>query len=133
MEGINIHKIETNQFKTNLYAVFLAIPLKRENVTKDALLAAVLRRGTENIKSQDEISKRLEEMYGASFDCGIDKTGDNQVIRFYIETVNDNYLPKKEEILQKSIETLLEIVFNPYEENGGFKKEYVSQEKTNMN
>ena len=71
-------------------------------------------------------------MYGASFDCGIDKTGDNQVIRFYIETVNDNYLPKKEEILQKSIETLLEIVFNPYEENGGFKKEYVSQEKTNM-
>ena len=71
-------------------------------------------------------------MYGASFDCGIDKTGDNQVIRFYIETVNDNNLPKKEEILQKSIETLLEIEFNPYVENGGFKKEYVSQEKTNM-
>ena len=78
MEGIKIHKIETNQFKTNLYAVFLATPLKRENVTKDALIAAVLRRGTKNIISQDKISKELEEMYGASFDCGIEKTGDKK-------------------------------------------------------
>ena len=77
MEGIKIHKIETNQFKTNLYAVFLATSLKRENVTKDALIAAVLRRGTMSIQSQDKISKELEEMYGASFDCGIEKTGDN--------------------------------------------------------
>ena len=61
MEGIKIHKIETNQFKTNLYAVFLATPLSRENVTKDALIAAVLRRGTMSIPSQDKISKELEE------------------------------------------------------------------------
>ena len=131
-QGIKLHTIKTEKFKTNLIAVFLTTSLTRENVTKNSLIPAILRRGSKKLKTQEELSKTLEEMYGASFDCGIDKTGDNQVIRFYIETVNDNYLPKKEEILQKSIETLLEIVFNPYEENGGFKKEYVSQEKTNM-
>lgn len=131
-QGIKLHTIKTDKFKTNLIAVFLTTSLTRENVTKNSLIPAILRRGSKKLKTQEELSKTLEEMYGASFDCGIDKTGDNQVIRFYIETVNDNYLPKKEEILQKSIETLLEIVFNPYEENGGFKKEYVSQEKTNM-
>lgn len=132
MEGIKIHKIETNQFKTNLYAVFLATPLKRENVTKDALIAAVLRRGTMSIQSQDKISKELEEMYGASFDCGIEKTGDNHVIKFYLEALNEEFLPEKEELTQKCINILLDIVTNPLVENNGFKKEYVDGEKENL-
>lgn len=132
MEGIKIHKIETNQFKTNLYAVFLATPLKRENVTKDALIAAVLRRGTKNIISQDKISKELEEMYGASFDCGIEKTGDNHIIKFYLEALNEEFLPEKEELTQKCINILLDIVTNPFVEINGFKQEYVDGEKENL-
>ena len=132
MEGIKNHKIETNQFKTNLYAVFLATPLKRENVTKDALIAAVLRRGTKNIISQDKISKELEEMYGASFDCGIEKTGDNHIIKFYLEALNEEFLPEKEELTQKCINILLDIVTNPFVENNGFKQEYVDGEKENL-
>ena len=132
MEGIKIHKIETNQFKTNLYAVFLATPLKRENVTKDALIAAVLRRGTKNIISQDKISKELEEMYGASFDCGIEKTGDNHIIKFYLEALNEEFLPEKEELTQKCINILLDIVTNPFVENNGFKQEYVDGKKENL-
>lgn len=132
MEGIKIHKIETNQFKTNLYAVFLATPLSRENVTKDALITAVLRRGTMSIPSQDKISKELEEMYGASFDCGIEKTGDNHIIKFYLEALNEEFLPEKEELTQKCINILLDIVTNPLVENNGFKKEYVDSEKENL-
>ena len=75
----------------------------------------------------------MEEMYGASFDCGLDKTGDNQVLKFYLETVNDNFLPQKgEDMLKASLEKLLEIVFNPYIENESFKPEYVEQEKNNI-
>ena len=132
MEGIKIHKIETNQFKTNLYAVFLATPLKRENITKDALIAAVLRRGTMKIKSQEQISKELEEMYGASFDCGIEKTGDNHIIKFYLEALNEEFLPEKENLTQKCINILLDIVTNPLIENNGFKSEYVEGEKENL-
>ena len=45
-EGITLHQIDTKNFKTNLYAIFLATPITRENVTRDALISAVLRRGT---------------------------------------------------------------------------------------
>ena len=31
--GITLHQINTNNFKTNLYAIFLATPITRENVT----------------------------------------------------------------------------------------------------
>ena len=131
-QGINLHNINTNKFKTNLYAVFLATPLNRENVTKNALLTAVLRRGTKNIESQVLISKKLEEMYGASFDCGIEKTGDNHIIKFYLETINEAFLPEKEELDKKCIELLFDIILNPLVQNDGFKSEYVESEKKKL-
>ena len=132
-KGIKLNILQTNKFKTNLIAIMLTTKLDRENVTKNALIPAVLRRGTKTLKTQEEINKKLEEMYGASLDCGLDKTGDNQVLKFYIETVNDEFLPQNsEDMLKKSLEQIFEFVFNPYLENDGFKKEYVEQEKENL-
>jgi peptidase M16 domain protein len=131
-KGIKFHEIETNKFKTNLFAIFLTVPLKRETVTKNALLAATLRRGTMEFPTQEQISKELEEMYGASFDCGIEKSGDYHTFKFYLETINDEYLPQKEELSQKCLELLLSIVFNPYIENEAFKEEYLQGEKENL-
>lgn len=132
-KGIKLHCINTNKFKTNLIAVFLTTPLSREYVTYDAVLSASLRRGSKNLQTQEEISKRLEEMYGASFDCGLDKTGDNHVLKFYIESINDTFLPKKSEnILKASIETLMDIVFNPLINDDAFNEEYINQEKENI-
>ena len=131
-EGITLHKIQTNKFKTNLFAIFLTLPLTRETVTKNALLAAVLRRGTANLPSQEQISITLEEMYGAGFDCGIEKSGDYHTMKFYLEAIEEQYLPEKEELTKKAMELLLEIAFNPYTENNAFKEEYVAQEKENL-
>lgn len=132
-KGITLHEIQTDKFKTNLIAVFLSMPITRENVTKNSLISAILRRGSKNMPTQEKISQELEEMYGASFDCGLDKTGDNHILKFYLEAINDNFLPQTDEnILKTSIEKLLEIVFNPLVENGTFKKEYVKQEKENV-
>ena len=131
-EGITLHQIHTENFKTNLFALFIATPLKRENITQDALMTAVLRRGTQNLPSQELISKELETMYGASFDCGVEKTGDNHIIKFYLETLSEEFLPQKENLTQKCIEILLDIVFNPVLENGAFKKEYLEGEKQNL-
>lgn len=131
-EEIKFHKIETNKFKTNLFAIFLSMPLTRETVTKNALLTAVLRRGTKQFESQELISKRLEEMYGAAFDCGIEKSGDCHNIKFYLEVINDQFLPEKQNLSKEGIEMLLDIAFNPLVENGAFKKEYVDGEKENL-
>ena len=132
-EGIKLHTINTNKFKTNIIAIFLSIPITRENVTKNAVLSSVLRRGSMTMPTQEQISKELEEMYGAAFDCGLDKTGDNHIMKFYLESINDNFLPQnKENMLKTSIEKLLDIVCNPLIENEGFKEEYVEQEKENI-
>ena len=132
-KGIKVHSLKTNKFKTNLIAIFLTSELSRKTVTSNALISAVLRRGSKNMPTQEEISKELEELYGATFDCGIDKTGDNQVLKFYIESINDKFLPQKDEnMLKTSIEKILDIVFNPLIKDEAFDKEYVAQEKENI-
>ena len=122
-----------DKFKTNLVAIFLTIPISRENVTFNSVLSSVLRRGSKNMPTQEEISKQMEEMYGASFDNGVDKIGDNQILKFYLESINDEFLPQDiENMLKESIQKLTEIVFNPFLENDKFKEEYVKQEKEAM-
>lgn len=131
-QGINLHIINTNKFKTNLVAVFLTTPLNKENVTKNALIPMILRRGSKTLKNLEEINNKLDEMYGASFDCGIDKTGDNQILKFYMESINNNFLPENENLLKESIEVLFDLIFNPETKNNSFKDEYVNSEKENL-
>lgn len=132
-EGIKLHTINTDKFKTNLISIMITTKLQKEELTKNALIPAVLRRGTVKFPTQEEINRNLEEMYGAGFDCGIDKTGDNQVLKFYIETINDKFtFNENENILKQAIDSVFDIIFNPYLEDGYFKKEYVEQEKTNL-
>lgn len=130
--GINLNLIKTDKFKTNLLSVFLTVPLNENTITKNALIPAILRRGSNNLKTQEEISKTLEEMYGASFDCGVDKIGDNQVLKFYLETINNSYTEEGENILIESINILLDLVFNPLVNNEKFDETYVENEKNNI-
>lgn len=129
---MQITKLQSNKFKTNLVALFITVPLTKENCTKNALLTSVLRRGTNNLKTQEEISKRLEELYGAGFNCGVDKLGNYHVLKFYLETLENTYTLNSENLLQEGINLLLDIVFNPLVENNGFDKVYVEQEKLNL-
>ena len=131
-EGITLHTISTNKFKTNIVSVFLSKKIERNGVTEEALIPAVLRLGTQTIKTQKELNKKLEEMYGANFNCGIEKRGDNHVLKFYIEAINDDYCLNNESILQETINLLMDIVFNPLTENNTFNKNYVEGEKKNL-
>lgn len=131
-QGINLHFIKTDFFKTNLMCVLLTTPLEKETVTSNALLPFLLKRGCNEYKTQEEISKKLDDLYGASFDCGVDKIGDNQVLKFYIETIRDEYASSNENLMKNAINLLLEIVFNPILENNTFKEEFLKTEKEKL-
>ena len=129
-QGITVHNINTDKFKTNIVAIFLTTPMSRKYVTFNSVISSILRRGSKNMPTQEDISKTLEDMYGASFNNGLDKIGDNHILKFYMESINDEYLPQENDnLLKESIKKLSEIVFNPVLENGKFKEEYLNQEK----
>ncbi len=130
--GIKAHFIKTSLFKTSLVCVFITVPLNKENATKNALLPFILRRGSKNLPTQYIINEKMENLYGAIFECGINKIGDNQVLKFYIESINNDYALNKEDILKETINSLLDIVFNPILENNEFNQEFLKIEKENL-
>ena len=131
-QGIKVHFINTDKHKTDLSCVILTVPLKREIVTKNALIPFLLRRGTEKLPSQYEINKEMENMYGASFNLGIDKTGDNIILKFYIESIRNEFALNGENILEMNISNLLDIVFNPLKVDGKLNAEFLEIEKENL-
>ena len=131
-QGIKAHFINTDKHKTDLSCVILTVPLKREIVTKNALIPFLLRRGTEKLPSQYEINKEMENMYGASFNLGIDKTGDNIILKFYIESIRNEFALNGENILEMNISNLLDIVFNPLKVDGKLNAEFLEIEKENL-
>ncbi len=131
-QGIKAHCIKTDLYKTDISCVIITTPLKRDMVTKNALIPFMLRRGTEKHPTLYEISKEMENMYGASFNCGIDKMGDNVILKFYIESISNEYALNNENILKMNIENLLDIVFNPIQKNGLLNDEFFKIEKENL-
>lgn len=131
-KGIKAHFIKTDLYKTDLTCIIITTPLKRETATKNALIPFMLRRGTMKLPNQYLISKELENMYGASFNCGVDKMGDNVVLKFCIESISNQYALNGEDILKMNLENLLDIVFDPIGENGNLNPDFLEVEKENL-
>ncbi|MEW8973292.1 MAG: pitrilysin family protein [Tissierellaceae bacterium] len=129
--GIYLNLIKTDKFKSNLLSYYFIRPLKRREVTKNALLPLVLKRGTKKYPNNLEIEKKLEEMYGANLSAAVNKRGERQVIRYTMEWASGEYLGEKGADYEV-MDILRSIIYDPYLEDGAFDSNYVEQEKENL-
>ncbi len=132
MNGIEIYNIRAAKFKTNTINIFFHDSLSRENAAKNALIPAVLRRGSEAYPTFGDIALYMESLYGASFDCGVAKKGERQIIQFYMDFVSDSYAGEGQRLFEKAFEFLEGLITKPALQNGVFNGEYVRQEKENL-
>lgn len=130
--GIDVYVIRSEKFKTSSIHFYFQDNLARENVTKNALLPAVLRRGSEDYPTSRDIAMRLEELYGASFDCGVSKKGERHLIHFYTEFLSKKYTPGNSDPFAAGFDLLYGIISKPVLENGRFSEKYLSQEKDKL-
>lgn len=131
-DGISLHSLQTNKFKTFTLSFYIHRPLKEEEVTLNALLPFIMKRGSGLYPNLAAISKKLEELYGGFFDCGIRKKGEDQVICFNFEFVSPKYVKNDPQYLNEIYRFVFDIVLNPLIYDGGFKEEYVIREKENL-
>lgn len=127
-----LHVMNTNKFKTSFVAAFFLSDLIKENITINALIPAVLTRGSERYNTMKDINLKLDSLYGASMDGSSDKIGDKQALQFYITTIDDKYALNNEGLLKESVELLLDVIYNPKLVDGKFDTSYVEQEKENL-
>lgn len=130
--NISLHYIPMDKLKTTTIGIFIHRKLCEEEVSMNALLPYILKRGCTLCNDTAEIAKYLENLYGATLSSSILKKGDDQIIAFTAETISDKFAANNEDLLSDLIKLLMSIIFSPVTEDGNFKKEYLEQEKTNM-
>ncbi|PTV99302.1 putative Zn-dependent peptidase [Halanaerobium saccharolyticum] len=126
----NLHHLATDKFKTNLIQVYFMLPLKNEKeAAMNALIPSVLERGSKNYKDNQLIKTQLENLYGSNMSFNILKRGENQILRFSLEMVNEKFLTHKSNLTIDAFNLLNDIIFNPLTEAGKFNEKYFKQEK----
>ena len=125
---IDLYINNTDKFKTNYIHLDIVRPLSDEkDVSKNALIPYILYRGSKKYPTNQSISRRLDELYGADLNVSVARRGENQLLRFSIEVINDKYIDSEESLTKKAINFLYELVFNPLLEDGDFKTEYINK------
>jgi len=126
----NLHHLATDKFKTNLVQIYFMLPLKNEKeAAMNALIPSVLERGSKNYKDNQLIKTQLENLYGSNMSFNILKRGENQILRFSLEMVNEKFLTHKSNLTIDAFNLLNDIIFNPLTEAGKFNEKYFKQEK----
>lgn len=129
-KGINLTLIQEEKFKSNLVSIYIQRLLDRDEVTKNALIPAIIKSGSEKYPSATEMTNHQDDLYGVSLGADTSKRGETQVITFKIISTEEKYLDEK--IFKPVVEYLDEVVNHPLVIDGGFKEEYVEIEKENL-
>ena len=132
LPGVFLTHIPAEKFKTGLMSAHLVTPLRKETASLNALLPAVLRRGTEKYPDMESLSAALDTLYGAQIDYTIRKKGERQCVGFVASVIDDRYAPGGEQLLEPVAQLLGELFLTPALENGVFVPAYVEGEKQNL-
>ena len=130
-DNITLHYIPMSKLKTSAMGIYIHRPLCADDASKNGLLPFVLKRGTEKYPTTEDISKKLEDLYGATLKAGVLKKGLDHIISFTAESISEKYAPFSEPLFSELLDLILDMVLNPVTKNGGFLPEYVEQEKKN--
>ncbi len=126
--GVRVVNVATDKFKTDIIEISVAVPLD-ENAAANALLTALLTRTCKAYPDFTALNAKLDELYGASVDSYVSKTGDAQVLSFYARCLDDRFALDGERVREECVKLLLGMLFEPNVKNSSFGKEALATEK----
>ena len=132
MQDVFLTYLPAQRFKTSRMTVQLIAPLQRETAAANALLPAVLRRGTVRCPDMESLSAALDTLYGANIDYTVRKKGERQCVGFAAGFIDDAFTPHGEKLLEPVSAMLGELLLDPVTHGGRFLSSYVENEKANL-
>ena len=132
MPDVYLTYLPADRFKTCLLSAHLITGLDASTASLNALLPAVLRRGTVRCPDMESLSAALDTLYGATIDYTLRKKGERQCIGFTANCIDDAYAPGGEKLLEPLAQLLGELFLDPVTKGGRFRSEYVESEKKNL-
>lgn len=131
-DGVSLTYLPTRKFKTGLLSAQFMTPLEQGTVAVNALLPAILRRGTVRFPDMKSLSAELDGLYGAEIEYTVRKKSESQCVGFVASFVDDAFVPGGEKLLEPVATLLGELICAPVTRNGRFLPDYVESERTNL-
>lgn len=120
------------RFKQGCLSVQLVRPMDKGEAALNALLCAVLLRGSKSYRDMQAITGRLDELYGASVSTMVRRVGDYQTTGFYCGFMEDRFCLPGDRILEPLLALVRELLLEPVLEDGVFCRDFVEGEKRNL-
>ncbi len=106
--GVELHYIETEKFKTNYFSFNFLAPLSREKVHFNAMIPPILMRACQKYPNQALINKRLQYLYSVDIDAKNTSFGEHQIFGMRVNMLNDKYT-QGTDVTHETVDLLLEI------------------------
>ncbi len=130
--GVTLRCYPDGRFKQNCLSFQILRPMCKAEAAKNALLPAVLLRGTRSHPDLRAITLALDDLYGASVGTLVRRVGDYQTTGLYCGFIDDRYTLEGDRILEPMMAFLRELLLDSCCEAGGFRKDFVESEKKNL-
>ena len=130
--GVWLRAVHTNKFKSSYLSLTLMSPLDPETAAANALVPAVLRRGTAVHPDLESLSAALDELYGGAVEPAVRKKGETQCVGFVASFLDDAYTLGGEKILESAAGLLGELLLKPCTQDGAFRADYTAGERQNL-
>ena len=125
----NLHKINTDKFKTIAVKVIFRSPIEKDKITTRNILSDLFMQSSSKYRSKRELTIKAQDLYAAEVSINNNRLGNYITTTFSLNLLNDRYTEKDN--FKKSIEFLSEIIFNPDVSDDKFNKEKVDIVKSN--
>ena len=132
LPGITLRCCRAEKFKQGCLSFQFLRPMAADEAALNALIPAILLRGTEKHPDLRSITEALDDLYGASVGTLVRRIGDYQTAGLYCGFIEDRYALEGDEILKPMIDLLLELLLTPVTRDGAFSHEYTEGEKRNL-
>ena len=131
-DGVTLRCFTDHRFKQNCLSLQFLRPMCREEAAKNALIPSILLRGCQSAPDLRQITRRLDDLYGASVGPLVRQLGDYQSVGLYCSFISDDYALSGDRILAPMVAFLQELLLCPVAKDGVFLPEFVESEKKNQ-
>ena len=132
LPGVALRCYTDSRFKQGCLSLQFVRPMRSEEAALNALLPAVLLRGTRQYPDIRAITGRLDELYGASVGALVRRIGDYQTTGMHCGFMEDRFALEGDTIFEPMVQLLRQLLTEPILEGEGFCRDFVESEKKNL-
>lgn len=130
--GVTLRCFQDQRFKQGFLSLQFLRPMCQKEAALNALLPAVLLRGTKACPDMRSITKKLDDLYGASVGALVRRIGDIHCTGLSCGFIDDRFALDGDRIFAPMAAFLEQLLLEPVTVDGAFSPEYVASEKQNL-